>query len=152
MIVRQATIDDLPKLEPLAREFYSSSRFLKDFDIERFSSVWASWMNLGVGAIYLLLPDESGPIAGCLGAYVYPEPYSGSIVATEFFWYVSRDHRGHGLDLYYAFEEWARERGASQIRMAHLCDLMPEGMKVLYGELGMEPIETTYAKDLKPWQ
>jgi len=62
------------------------------------------------------------------------------------------EHRGPGMKLYRAYENWAREKGCNKIRMTYLCDLMPEGLKTLYEDLGYYPIEVNYQKELKPWQ
>jgi hypothetical protein len=34
--------------------------------------------------------------------------------------------------------------------MAHLCDLMPDNLKWLYGEMGFKPVEINYEKELMP--
>ena len=79
---------------------------------------------------------------------LYPDLYSGDLIATEFFWFVRAEVRGQGLKLYYAFEAWARARHCAQIRMVHLLDLMPERLAKVYRRLGYEPAETHYVKEL----
>ena len=141
------TPDELQDLEPGAKEFYASSKHLKGFDLAKFVGMWTQLITSGTGVIFAMRDDE-GQVQGAISGVIYPEPYSEGLVATEFFWFVRPQHRGKGLDLYYRLEQWAKEKQASQIRMAHLCDLMPDGLKWLYGELGFEPIEILYAKDL----
>jgi len=145
-MIREATPEDLSLLEPLARQFYAESRFLDGFSGERFEAIWRELMASGRGVIFLLL--DGGQVAGGLGGVMYPEPYSGAGVATEFFWYVGAGHRGSGMKLYWAFEEWARRKGCSQIRMVHLTDSMPEQLSRVYGRLGFEAAETHYVKAL----
>jgi len=141
-------IADLGRLIPLAREFYSKSRFLRNLDPDRFTRMWAELIERGAGEIFLLPDDGSGPITGALGAVTYAEPYSGELIATEFFWYVADGFRGQGMNLYRAFEEWARNRKCSQIRMVHLMDSMPDKLNVVYRRLGYEPAELHYVKEL----
>jgi GNAT superfamily N-acetyltransferase len=146
-MIRLATIEDLPRLEACAREFYASSKFLDRFDLARFVGAWELWITAGMGAVFLA--EENGEVIGALGGMVYPEPYSGALIATEFFWFVRDGHRGGpGLRLYKAFEQWAREKGCAHIRMVHLMDSMPEKLTKVYARLGFEAAEVHYTKDI----
>lgn len=145
-MIRQATVEDLPGMEAGAREFYASSKYLGKFDPVRFVSVWTNLISSQAGVIFLLI--EADELEGAIGGVVYPDLYSGEIIATEFFWFVRQEHRGGGLRLYKEFEEWAKWKGASQIRMVHLQDSMPDKLERLYRHWGYQPIETHYAKEL----
>ena len=147
-LIRQATPEDFAALEPLGREFYAQSRFLQGLDWGRFTKLWTALIGQGTGVILLL--EEPGGVAGMLGGVIYPEPYSGALIATEFFWFVRSAARGGGLSLYKAFEQWARRERCTQIRMVHLLDLMPEKLERVYRHLGYEPVETHYVKELTP--
>lgn len=144
---RVATVADLERMEATAREFYASSRFLHGFQLSRFVALWTHLLGTGGGVIFVL---GSQDIDGALGGVVYPEPYSGVLVATEFFWFVRPGCRGAGMRLYRAFEAWARARGCAQIRMVHLTDSMPERLAEVYGRLGYEAAEVHYVKELRP--
>jgi len=146
--IRAATIDDLPLMQSTAEAFYASSKYLRGFDISRFCRTWEALISSGMGVIYILETD--GRIVGALGGMKYQDLYNGEQIAIEFFWFIEPRYRGQGLGLYYQFEDWAKAQSCSQIRMAHLCDLMPEQIKFLYGELGFEAIEIHYAKELQP--
>lgn len=147
MTLRNATAADLPRLANLAEQFYSASRFLKRFDLERFCTVWRTLLEGGSGVVFLL--EDEGAIAGTLGGMLYPDLYSGDLIATEFFWFVDPANRGGGMQLYRAFEAWACANHATEIRMVHLHDSMPERLSVLYRRLGYVAAETHYTKDLK---
>jgi GNAT superfamily N-acetyltransferase len=142
------TFEDLVRLLPLAEEFYAASQFLKKFDAERFIATWTRLLSERTGVIFLL--EQDGIVTGALGGVVYPEPYSGDLVATEFFWFVTESARGGrgGIQLYREFESWARERGAAEIRMVHLLDLMPAKVERFYKHCGFEPIEVHFVKGL----
>lgn len=146
-MIRLATVGDLGTLETCAREFYASSRFLKKFDQTLFQAVWTHFLETGAGVIFLLETPE-GEVAGALGGVVFPDLYSGELVATEFFWFVREGKRGSGLLLYRAFEEWAREKGCAEVRMVHLLDSMPEKLNRVYRHLEFTPTEVHYAKEL----
>ena len=148
-MIREARLDDLRRLEACAREFYAQSRFLKGFDPERFEAFWTSLLEQEMGVIFLLVSDRDGEIEGTLGGVIYPEPYSGARIATEFFWFVHQARRGEGLKLLRAFESWARAKGCAQIRMAHLVDLMPAKLETVYRRFGYTPAEVQYLKELE---
>ena len=146
-MIRQARIEDLPRLWEYARESFSQSRFLKRFELERFCGLWTALLEQGAGGVFVL-EDEAEELAGALMGVVYPEPYSDELTATEFAWFVRPGHRGEGIRLYRAFEQWARERGCARIRMVHLTDVMPAKLANVYRRLGFEPAEVHYVKEL----
>ena len=139
-------VEDLPSCETCAQQFYASSRFLVDFKIERFCQVWKALFESGAGVVFILVDGDA--TIGTIGGVIHADLYSGRQVATEFFWFVQDGHRGAGLKLYRMFEAWAREQGATEIRMVHLMDSMPEKLSRVYHHLGFVPIETHYAKGL----
>lgn len=144
--IRPATVEDLEKLLAGAAEFYASSKVLKRFDPDRFVSLWTGLLD-NAGVIFLLEQDSA--IAGALGGVVYPDAYSADLVATEFFWFVREGHRGRGgISLYRSFEDWARDRGAAEIRMVHLVDSMPDKLERFYTHAGFERAEVIYVKGL----
>lgn len=138
---------NLPRLAVCAHEFAASTKYVKNFNFERFCEVWKSFIEHGAGIILVLI-DGDYSIVGMLGGLAIPEPYSGDLGASEMFWFVRDGHRGGGLSLYRAFEAWAREKGCVQIRMAGLSDSMPEKMDKIYRRLGFEPCERQYVKEL----
>ena len=130
-----------------AREFYASSRFLRQFDINKFVDFWRPIIANESGVIFIA--EDDGEIIGAIGGMAYPEPYSGELVVQEFFWFVRPAHRGTaGIRLYKAFEQWLRDKQAAAIRMVHLMDSMPEKLGRVYRQLGYTPVETMYTKDL----
>lgn len=146
MLIRQARVEDLPRLSACAEEFYASSKFLKTFDLDRFVAMWTALLGNETGVIFLLCEGEE--ISGTIGGVAYPEAYSSEVIAQEFFWYSLSTSRGAGVRLYRAFEEWARARGCSQIRMGHLVDSMPEKVARFYERMGFVPIEVNFCKSL----
>lgn len=147
-MIRQATIEDLPRIEACALEFYAASRILGrlPFDLEKFVGAWTDLIRHGIGVMFIA--EESGEVTGALGGVIYPDLYSGIPVATEFFWTVRQQFRGPGVRLYKAFEAWARERGCAEIRMVHLMDSMPERVAKFYRHFGYEQSEVHFVKGL----
>jgi GNAT superfamily N-acetyltransferase len=147
MTPQKATVADLPKIQRCAEEFYAASQFLTGFDLERFSALWKGLLESEAGVIFSF-DDNDGQWAGMLGGMAYPDIYSGVMTASEMFWYVRDGHRGQGIKLYRAFEEWARERECKVIRMVHLADVMPEKVARFYEKVGFVMIETHFSKTL----
>jgi len=130
-----------------AKEFYASSKFLRSFEIDRFVEFWRPIIASELGVIFIA--EDDGEIIGAIAGMAVPEPYSGDLVVSEFFWFVRPGHRGSaGLRLYEALEYWARQKGAKTMRMVHLMDSMPEKLARIYKRLGYEQVETLYSKDL----
>lgn len=147
MTITRATIEDLHAMEPAAHRFYAASQFLRSFDVARFVLLWTTLLNDGRGVIFLAWDGDR--IVGAIGGVEHPEAYSQAQIAQEFFWFIEPEHRGGGMRLYYAFENWARERGCDEIRMGHLHDLMPDKVAAVYRRLGFQRIETNYSKSLR---
>lgn len=146
MIIRQATIEDLPRCSKAAQEFYGSAQSLGSFDLDKFVAMWTMLLGNGTGVIFLLFQDEE--IVGALGGVAYPDAYTSRLIASEFYWFVGSQSRGGGVRLYRLFEEWARLRGCSELRMVHLLDSMPEKVARFYDRAGFKPLEVHYAKEL----
>lgn len=146
-MIRLATIEDLPKIEPLAKQFYSDSRYLQDFSIEIFVENWKKIIAGDIGVIFIIV--ESDKIVGILGGMKYPDINSGRLVATELFWYVDKEHRGRGGELLRLFEGWAKGMGCKKIIMVHMADLMPDKLKTIYKRKGYTEMEVHYVKEVR---
>jgi len=143
---RPATPEDIPSLEPLARQFYEESVNLKDLDWDRFRQLWEVLLGNQVG--FIAVAERDGKIIAAIGGVIYPDAYSQKMIATEFFWFALKEHRGFGLPLLRMFEQWAACQGASEVRMVHLSDVMSDKLSRVYRKLGYRPIETHYAKEV----
>lgn len=146
-MIRRASITDLAALEPVAAEFYKASKFLKTFNIAKFSAIWRHFIETDFGVIFIA--EQDGEIQGTIGGVIHPDIYGEHIVAEEFFWYVKENARGCGIKLYLKFKEWAKRRGASEIQMVHLMDSMPEKLTRFYRSQGFEAVETRYVLHLQ---
>lgn len=148
--IRQAELDDLPKLAAGAAEFYAASEFLTSFDIGRFCELWASLIGGDgpVTGVILIEEGEDGLINGALGGMVHRDIYGEALIAEELFWFMRPDTRGGGVRVYRAFEAWAKARGAVSMQMVHLLDSMPAKVARFYHAVGFKAAETRYIKSL----
>lgn len=146
--LRIAAVEDLPRLAHLAEEFYSSTDVLHGFHLDRFIALWTTLLGNGSGVVFLL--EKGGEIIGTIGGVCYPETYSPRLISQEFHMFIAKEHRGGFglLKLMRAFENWAREKGCTEVRIAHLHDLQPERLGPFYQRLGYKQLEVNYMKKL----
>lgn len=145
--IQPCLAEGLTSLLSLAREFASYQPLPLPFQENRFLSLWETLIGNDAGVIYVLYVDREPQ--GFIGGFKYEEPYTGTKLAQENYWFVRPGYRGNGMGLYWAFEKWAKEQGCHQIRMAHLVNSMPERMKFVYEQrLGFREMETHFSKDL----
>jgi GNAT superfamily N-acetyltransferase len=145
-MIERLSIENIEDLAVIAENFYSSSEFLNDFNMEVFKKSWSMFLNDGDGVIFVSRKD--GEITGTIGGCKYPDPNSGEMLATEFFWFVNPESRGDGLKLLKTFEKWAEEEGCKKVIMVHLSDSMPEKVKHIYERFGYKAAETHYIKEV----
>lgn len=145
-MIRKLNIDELDKVLPIAEQFYNSTEFLSNFNIEIFKKNWIQFIESGLGVIFVL--EDENNIIGVLGGFKYPDVNSGELIATEFFWFVDADKRGNGIRLLKEFEKWAKEEDCKKIIMVYLCDLMPEKLDRVYKRLGYRRTEINYTKEV----
>ena len=87
------------------------------------------------------------PAIGMIGGIIYPHYFNNEIIAQELFWWVSPLHRGSGIKLLDAFEDWAKERGADKVMMI---SLEKNDVSGIYEKRGYHALEHTYERQL--WQ
>lgn len=109
--MRFATLDDMPRLLAWGEEFHKASGMPCRFDPDAVEAFLAGLIENGA-----VIVSDTGMIGGLLSpAYCDPE----WIMAVELFWWAEKD----GLALLRAFEEWAAENGANEVRMTSLAAL-----------------------------
>lgn len=147
-MIREAQEHNLAEVATLLPEFCAASRFVEGTP-DVFVTAWRGILSRGVGAIFMLV-DDDGKVQGAIGGLVFPDPFSGLLIATEAFWFVRARHRKTvgSMRLYKAFEQWARARGCRRIQMIHLADVNPEEVAAMYRRMGFELAEMRYVKEL----
>lgn len=129
--------------------FEQDSKFIK-VDLQYANDTYKDLIGRGVGQVFLLFDDETGELAGGLGCIKAPDLHSGEMMAIETFWYVRPECRARmmGMDLLFAFEQWAKDEGCKRIAMIHLADSSPDRLERLYRSLGYQLAEKHYVKEV----
>ena len=146
-MIFQATIEDIPRILPCARE-YTDIIPNMEFDAEHYVEFWKNMLTTGTGVIFLHENDD-GEITGGIGGVKFPEALSGRLTAVEMFWYTAKGSRGAGVKLYCKFKEWAKSGRCKRLAMIYLPCSMPEELKRFYEREGLSLLEMHYEGELK---
>lgn len=98
--------------------------------------------------IITIFSEQNGQIHGMICGLCDRPPFSEVKVATELAWWMDEDYRRtrDSLDLFEAYEEWARRIGAGLVQMA-LLSSSPDLTKI-YERSGYRMTERTFLKEL----
>ncbi|MCI5040026.1 MAG: hypothetical protein MRY81_10110 [Donghicola eburneus] len=131
----QATLQDIPRLAALGQRFHAASGMPFGYDPDQIAGFLQGLIENESGVV---LCSEQSLICGVLSpAYCDPN----WMMAVELAWW-SEDRQG--LKLLRAFEAWARDKGANEVRMTTLCSL-PAAEKIM-SRTGYAPAEISYRK------
>lgn len=150
MELRPLAVEDLILCEPFGKAFMAEGHVEGDFSLATFCEHWGAFLRADIGTIIGLW--DGIELKGGIGGLITPDVNSGKPVASELFWYIAPDARGSGLAirLLKEFQQWARSRGATRLRLVHLLqpDEQPDGLGVklaaLYHRMGLKAIEVAY--------
>ena len=108
-----ATLEDSLEVTHIWRMFQrESSQSFADFDWDKAHDQVVSWIDSDDWEIFLA--KEGLQVHGLLVGAVSRYPYSNTLVAGDYIWYIAPEHRGGmtGVRLMRMMEKWAKGRGA----------------------------------------
>lgn len=108
-----ATLEDSLEVTHIWRMFQrESSQSFADFDWDKAYDQVVSW--IGSDDWEIFLAKEGIQVRGVLIGGVTRYPYSNTLVAGDYIWYIDPEHRGGmtGVRLMRMMEKWAKGRGA----------------------------------------
>ncbi|WP_366143329.1 GNAT family N-acetyltransferase [Azospirillum sp.] len=143
-MIRPATLDDVPALVELLKEFVSMSGYtaLASYDPDSAAITCAALIRREDGIVFVAMDD--GAVVGAVGAMSAPGPWNRSLsTVTEIFFYVSPGWRnGTGRSLLKALRDWAKNAGASVLFMGAL--ERNDRVGCMYRRAGFTPVEQMY--------
>ena len=148
-MIREARLDEVRAVTEYMKQFESCTKHVK-VDVEHGVKTYERIIRSGMGAMLVLFDDAGIEIRGGLGCIKAPDLAYPRMIAVETFWFVAPGHRGKGLSLFHAFEEWAIKNGCDACAMIHLADSYPEALERLYVRNGYELVEKHFVKELRP--
>ena len=155
MIVREATVDDLPRYIVLAKAFHVASPMhgTIDFDPDGYSEFYLSSLTNDSVGIWLAEIDQN--IVGICGAVSYPLYFNpAALVVQELWWWLTPAARGSGAgnQMFKHIENWAKDKNAAALFMIALEDDRVKKMENMYIRAGFKPMELTFIKEATSWQ
>jgi GNAT superfamily N-acetyltransferase len=147
-MIRKALSSECQAIAAFMKRFEEDSKLIR-VDVDYTARMHAERIDRGTGVIFLLCDDATGNIQGGLGGICGPSMISDEKIAVETFWYVAPEHRGRGLKLMIAFEEWAKRQGCQKVAMVHLADSHSDELSLLYVRRGYKLIETHFEREVQ---
>ena len=147
MRISEATTRDIPELVRFGKKFVDEIPSFRMIGVngQALQRSFHSMIQMDNAKIWIAVVD--GRIVGDIGMCLMLHPWNGILTASEFFWFVDKEHRGGRAAalLYARAERWAREEGAHAIQMI---SLVGGGVDVprLYRKRGFRRIETMWWK------
>lgn len=145
-MIREATLADIPRLVEMGRRFISESSYKNHLgeNPEQMKTLAEQIISNPKGRI--LVSEKDGRLTGMLALIVFPQHFSGELIAGEVFWWVDPEARKGrtGLKLMRKAEEIAVELGAEKMQMVAPTDRIGD----LYKHLGYTQVESTYQRNL----
>lgn len=145
--IRPAQPEDLDALVAMGERFFAFSPFHK---LTRFDpqAARASIAQVADAGVALVATVDGVVVGGLLGVTTALWFNPAQLVASEVAWWVADEYRGGaaGVRLLHAFEQWAREQGAT---LVSLSDLVIDGdtpAGSLFEKLGYTLVERSHAK------
>ena len=145
-MIRQGTIEDVPAIVEMSREFWKHTQFDEEFDPEHVAVMVCMCIDHN-----LLLVIDNGEIDGFICAVKsFLLGSRKAQTATELAWWVNPSKRGKmlGVQLISALERLCIEQDVKYLNMAYMETSMPERVRDMYISLGYKLEETIYTKVL----
>lgn len=148
MTIRKATLEDMPQLMAMGEQFAQYAPYDVEYSAASTEQFLIGLWNMGG---VTLVSEVDGRIAGAICGAISPVWYAPSTrIAGELAWWVDPNHRGgrHAIGLVKAFEQWAKDNGASFVS---LCDMRINGdypAGPLFERMGYHTAERTHTKEI----
>jgi GNAT superfamily N-acetyltransferase len=141
-VIRDATVDDIPRLLEMGARFVRETVYAGRLviDPDALARTFGLLIASDVGALFV--SERDGVVTGMIGLLAFEHPFTGELAAHELFWWVEPEHRGHGLRLLKRAEGWARDFGAQHVHMV----APTRQVEQVYERLGYGYLEAAYTK------
>ena len=136
-MIREASADDMPEIMAMLAHLQMASGALGKFDEDAARTAAVAMME---GETTVMFRSRRGLIAGfTMTAWDAPD----WLMAVEMWWWAED---GHWIPLLRAFERWAREMGANEIRISATSGPGNDQIRRIFQRAGFKPSEICYRK------
>ena len=141
MIIRPAVVQDVFRIAEIGRTLHEESSFASmAYDTDKTSSYFIRLI-LDEGKDYYVrvAEDDSGQIVGGIAGYCVPSWFGPDKTASDISLFILPEARGGmtAVRLIKGFIEWAKSRGAKQIRPGVSTGAVGKNAEALYERLGL---------------
>jgi GNAT superfamily N-acetyltransferase len=146
MMVRQATLADVPAIVDMSAKFYATTTYAQwaEFNPETVHDLASNLTENHV----MLVAEDGGQLVGMVGLFAAPFMFNADILAAyEVVWWVDPDAQGQGVGkaLLAAIEPACLAKGCKAIQMVHLSTSPPQAAAI-YERMGYRHTESSYTK------
>lgn len=147
MTIRLLHSFEMPLCVDGGKQFTDEAALPDVFDAHYFVEHWSGMIENKAAYVLGLFGDDGKIIGAFAWKVVNGGDFSRKQFAIESWWFVLHGHRGSGLRLFYAFEDWCDKNQVDCRLMIHLVNLQPEKLGALYERRGYRHIENVYLKE-----
>lgn len=145
-MIRELKASELPLLYRVGHEFFREAKLPGEFVESVFLKNFTSLINTGAAHCFGAFKD--GNLVGAIGFLVWKDLYDDAKTSVESFWYVFEEHRGQGVRLKKAYEDWTDKNGIKRRMMGAIAGLHDVELGDFYERDGYRRLETTFVKVL----
>jgi len=142
-----ATLEDLPFVERMARDFANEYPFPAELNLQKIQDTCRDFLSKDKNEFIVVLANDPHPI-GMLAGRTIELLFSSEKIAVEMMWWVDKDYRtgNTGWELMKAFEYWAGVVGCKYVQMASVQTDIGERLDKVYKRKGYILAERNYLK------
>lgn len=138
-MIREATLDDIPRLLELGQVMHQESPVYNAFPLneDRVVGFLSYLINSDDGCVFVAIQD--GEVIGGMAGIVSEHLWSDIRLAYDIGWFFLPEHRGHltSIRILQAFLEWAKSK-AEQIMIMNTSGVNTERILPLYEKQGFK--------------
>ena len=144
MGVRLATIEDIPQVLELLKEFHAETLDAYKLHINE------EITNLLMQKCYTtsLVLEIDNKIVGVLGGIVTTYPLDNELLYQELVWFVNKKYRLHGISLFKKLEEYCYQNNIKKIGITLMANSKADKLEKFYESMGFEYLEKHFIKNL----
>ena len=145
-----ATVDDVPRLLPLAYEFNAESGRNFAIDEASWCGFWTEMIDRGLGCAFYAAEHRDGDPVGLIMAVTMPSHIDQKLEVTETLLFLSKSYRKArtGMELLVALERFAEIASAKRVNITHLANSTGERMRRVFVRRGYTAAECGYYKEV----
>lgn len=147
-MIRAATHDDIPRLVELGQLLHGTSTYAgSDIKPEKIATLLGQLID-GLGVVFAAEVD--GEVVGGFAGAITEQWFSDDLIAFDYSLFIEPSKRQGltALKLVLAFQNWAKAKGAKEIRMGITTGMNVEGTSRLYRHLGFEYVGPLFRMEI----